>query len=60
MQTGLSETREQGEEHGGQLHEHGGQLDPDTPVDQEVYEVIFKASKRMMQDGESRDSETMP
>jgi hypothetical protein len=25
-----------------------------------VYEVIFKASKRMMQDGESRDSETMP
>ena len=52
--------REQGEEHGGQLDEHGGQPDPDTPVDQEVYEVIFKASKRMMQDGESRDSETMP
>lgn len=39
--------------------EHGGQLDPDTPVDQEGYEMIFKASERMMQDGESRDSETI-
>ena len=44
---------EQGKEHGGQLHEHGGQPDPDAPVDQEVYEMISKASERMMQDGES-------